>query len=221
MYTVRTGPSVRIILLPFVYIVMCSSAILSIVCHFGWLSVLYLCIRIWVRFFVCRCFRNKHLATTTEHNLEKQTYPRRLETRFGLACMIARRSPRTSRKSAKVAVQLQPESEDDSSTPNPPPASSKPKGKKPASTSSKGKRSSSKKTIGGDVSAHGAHDEREDESQDGDDSFEAPNDPSAELGLAALRDSPEGMKPFYPYSTLIRYEAVLHPAHPQLKVLVH
>src|SRR5258707_14407724 len=69
VYTVRTGPSVRIILLPFVYIVMCSSAILSIVCHFGWLSVLYLCIRILVRFFVCRCFRNKHLATTTEHNL--------------------------------------------------------------------------------------------------------------------------------------------------------
>jgi hypothetical protein len=30
------------------------------------------------------------------------------------------------------------------------------------------------------------------------------NDTNAELGLAALRDSPEGVKPFYPYSTLIR-----------------
>ncbi|KAF8305437.1 winged helix DNA-binding domain-containing protein [Clavulina sp. PMI_390] len=31
------------------------------------------------------------------------------------------------------------------------------------------------------------------------------NDVGAELGLNALRDSPEGVKPFYPYSTLIRY----------------
>lgn len=120
--------------------------------------------------------------------------------------MIARRSPRTSRKTAKVTIQPQPESDDDSSSPIPPPSSSKPKGKKPASTSSKGKRSSSKKASGGDVPVHGVHDDvKEDESQQGDDSFEAPNDPSAELGLAALRDSPEGMKPFYPYSTLIRY----------------
>jgi hypothetical protein len=31
-----------------------------------------------------------------------------------------------------------------------------------------------------------------------------PIDAGAEQGLAALRDSPEGAKPFYPYSTLIR-----------------
>lgn len=30
------------------------------------------------------------------------------------------------------------------------------------------------------------------------------NDVGAELGLNALRDSPAGVKPFYPYSTLIR-----------------
>ena len=30
------------------------------------------------------------------------------------------------------------------------------------------------------------------------------NDAGAEYGLAALRDSPSGVKPFYPYSTLIR-----------------
>lgn len=30
------------------------------------------------------------------------------------------------------------------------------------------------------------------------------NDAGAEYGLAALRDSPAGVKPFYPYSTLIR-----------------
>lgn len=29
------------------------------------------------------------------------------------------------------------------------------------------------------------------------------NDVNAELGLHALRDSPDGVKPFYPYSTLI------------------
>jgi hypothetical protein len=31
-----------------------------------------------------------------------------------------------------------------------------------------------------------------------------PIDAGAEQGLAALRDSPAGTKPFYPYSTLIR-----------------
>lgn len=32
-----------------------------------------------------------------------------------------------------------------------------------------------------------------------------PIDAGAEQGLSALRDSPAGSKPFYPYSTLIRY----------------
>lgn len=38
----------------------------------------------------------------------------------------------------------------------------------------------------------------------------AVNDVGAELGLNALRDSPEGVKPFYPYSTLIRKSQFTH-----------
>lgn len=36
------------------------------------------------------------------------------------------------------------------------------------------------------------------------------NDIGAEFGLNALRDSPEGVKPFYPYSTLIRASSFIH-----------
>jgi hypothetical protein len=39
----------------------------------------------------------------------------------------------------------------------------------------------------------------------------AVNDVGAELGLNALRDSPEGVKPFYPYSTLIRKSIFICP----------
>ncbi|KAF8341331.1 uncharacterized protein EI90DRAFT_3033536 [Cantharellus anzutake] len=120
--------------------------------------------------------------------------------------MISRRSSRTPKKSAKVAAQLEPESEDDSPSPIQPSSSSKAKGKKAAPAPSKGKQSLPKRTSGGTAVVHNSYnDERDSGSQNGNDSFEAPNDPSAELGLAALRDSPEGMKPFYPYSTLIRY----------------
>jgi len=40
---------------------------------------------------------------------------------------------------------------------------------------------------------------------DGEGEFEGPHDHNADQGLAALRDPPDGQKPFYPYSTLIRY----------------
>ncbi|KAF9509511.1 hypothetical protein BS47DRAFT_1332263 [Hydnum rufescens UP504] len=54
-----------------------------------------------------------------------------------------------------------------------------------------------------DVNAHHPGDLR---SQEGDQYYHPPaSDQDAEMGLAALRDSPEGIKPFYPYSTLIRY----------------
>jgi hypothetical protein len=50
--------------------------------------------------------------------------------------------------------------------------------------------------------------------QEGDDhelqNVNAVNDVGAELGLNALRDSPEGVKPFYPYSTLIRMSQSIH-----------
>lgn len=40
---------------------------------------------------------------------------------------------------------------------------------------------------------------------DGEEEFDGPHDHNADQGLAALRDPPDGQKPFYPYSTLIRY----------------
>ncbi|KAF8341546.1 uncharacterized protein EI90DRAFT_2989351 [Cantharellus anzutake] len=40
---------------------------------------------------------------------------------------------------------------------------------------------------------------------DGEAEYEGPHDHNADQGLAALRDPPDGQKPFYPYSTLIRY----------------
>lgn len=57
--------------------------------------------------------------------------------------------------------------------------------------------------------AHAGHPHHPDMSHhEGDDlelrSVNTVNDVGAELGLNALRDSPEGVKPFYPYSTLIR-----------------
>lgn len=56
---------------------------------------------------------------------------------------------------------------------------------------------------------HGTHSGSPDGvGQEGDDlelrNVSTVNDVGAELGLNALRDSPEGVKPFYPYSTLIR-----------------
>ena len=142
--------------------------------------------------------------------------------------MAARRSTRSSKKSGKVtsvAPDVEPESEDDTPAPTSRPSPTTPKTSATpltpaakAPSTSKGRRTKTSDHTdarGGSADAQGddddndgnAHHPEELGPQEGDEYYHPPaSDHNAELGLAALRDSPEGLKPFYPYSTLIRCE---------------